>query len=188
MILAHLFKIIWITLTITFGGEPAVISLSFASAMDKISLVVVIVAGYLTAVIGEVAWFSIVRKLSPGKVRKWKFIKKSYDAYSRAISKVERRKPLKLLFWARSFYGGGMAAIVYLAGTQLGLKKLIKYSLIVNAFWTALSVLVGWEAGKGFRYALHLFVDIRITITILAVSVAVIYSAFYILKRMFNKN
>jgi len=182
-----IFNVIWITITIIFGGEPAVISLSFAAAMAKVSLITVIAAGYLTVVVGDIFWFIVVREISPGKVRKWKFIKKSYDAYSKTINKIEKNKPFKLLFWARSFYGGGWGAIIYLAGTTISLGRLILYSAVVNTFWVAVSVVLGWEAGKGFGYALQLFLDIRIAITILVVAAIVIYFAIYLLKKILHK-
>lgn len=177
-------NIIWIVLTINFGGEPAILSLSFMSALSEISLVTVAVAGYLTAVIGDVIWFSIARKISAERIRKWRFIQKSYDGYIGTVSKLEKQRPLRLLFWARSFYGGGMAVIIYLSQTKLKLVKLIQYSLIVNAFWVSVSIFLGWEAGKGFGYALDLFVDIRIAITILVVLVVIAYLIFNKVKKL----
>ena len=178
-----IFNTIWITLPIIIGGDPAIILLSFASTGTNVSLVTVIIVGYLSTVMGDIIWFSIIKKISATRIKRWKFIGKVYDAYVETGNKIGQKTPLKMLFLGRSFYGGGLATIIYLAGTPLSIKKLIKYSLLVNAFWVTLSVFLGWAAGKGFKRALQLFVDTRIAITIMAVLIIVFYVIFYKLKK-----
>ena len=85
-------NILWITLAVLFGGEPAVISLAFAAVALKTSLAVIIVAGYFTAVLGDIFWFSLAKRLSPDRIKKWKFVGKTYDAYIKTASKIDPKK------------------------------------------------------------------------------------------------
>lgn len=184
---AHTLGVVF--LSSLFGGEPVVLFLSsLSSAQGMVSIWLVGVIGYSTAIIGEMFWFLLARSPLAMIVTSKVCDSLVYKKYMYLMSKVERGKPLRLLFLTRVISGFTIVLIIYFSQTKMSLRTFLKYIMIINIFWTPLIVVAGWSIGKGFSLLLDIIEDVQWVMTITAAMSILGYFLYkkitwYVLKR-----
>ena len=174
---------------VLFGGEPMVLTLSFlASTKDIFELWELIVIGFSTALLAEIFWFLLAR--SPwAKLLDKKYIEsKVVSDFHNYFGKIERNRPLRLLFLTKFISGMQIFVIIYLSRKGLNFVLFLKYCIIVNLFWTPVVTLVGWSGGKGFTFLYDLFQNLHLVLGIVFLVVVVLYIASRFFRKEIAKN
>lgn len=157
-------------LTALFSGEPAVLFLATASSSHGVLPIWVIwLIGYSSALIGEFFWFYLPRISLFSWVSNKCLKSEKYALFQKFMSRVENKKPLRLMFLTRLTPGFSIVLVLYFSLQKMKVKTFFKYIAIVNLFWTSIIVTSGWCIGKGFLLLETLIEDTKIAVTIMVV-------------------
>ncbi len=171
-----------------FMGEPVVLGFAFIAATSGVfSFIEVLILAYITAIVGELFWFYIGRLgISDTMKHAWFTSERSSDLNT-FINKLGLHKPIRLLFYSRFISGIAILVIIFLGRRGISPYAFIRYSFVVNAFWTPVVVFTGYTAGKGYELSLIIFEDIRTAFFIAFMILALSYFGYTHLKRFFIK-
>lgn len=160
----------WVAfLSVLFGGEPAMLILSFLSGQGEFHPLLVGAVGFATALLAEVFWFFLGRETSFDFLRNGFFSSRFRNGFFQKIRGVLDRKPFRSLFLARFISGITIPCIVYFGRRRMPIGRFVSYCLVINLFWTPTIVLVGWSAGRGFTLILDTFKNLQIALDVLFV-------------------
>ena len=169
-----------------FMGEPIVLGFAFITATSGIfNFSEVLVLAYITAIIGELFWFSIGRFGTSDTLTRTSLISEKSTDFNTLINTFGLYKPIRLLFYSRLISGVAILVIIFLGRRGMSFYTFIRYSFIVNAFWTPIVVFVGYSAGKGYTLALTIFQDVRTVFLVAFVVFALVYFGYTRLKKLF---
>jgi len=176
-----------------FFGAETIIILGILSAQGLVKFWIVYVFCALGMFSADSMWFFVGKIKAFGKLKRFKFIKKSYKKTSELIEKISKKRIFLLLTLLKFVYGIAIPIIMY-----LGRKKKISYSrfalynCLIIMPWTAMLAGLGWLAGKGYIFAVKISENIYFGMFILAIIFVLIHvltkSIRKILKNEFFKS
>lgn len=165
-----------------FLGEPAVVAIAFyAGTSGLFSPFEIAAIAYATAIPGELFWFFIARSPFYHNIARRILLHELEEKFIRFVRAFGARTPFTQLFFSRIVSGLTIFVITVVSRKGISLKRFIKYSLLINAFWTSILVTLGFSAGKGFTFAFILFEDVRYAFSLLFFSIAGIYLMYHLI-------
>lgn len=80
------------------------------------------------------------------------------------LHKYTKHNLFLILLMTKFTYGASIPALFYLGSKKTPYTKFAATNIFVNIIFVPSVILVGWLAGKGFKFATNIFADIRIAL------------------------
>ena len=125
------FKYLIVFLGAAFGGEVAVISLSFLAAHGVFSLLPFLSISFLGTTFGDIVWFSLGKSRLASKVIGHRYAVGTLSVIIEAIRRVSRGNRLLAFIFAKFLVGTRAIVIIYVSKTNISSKN---FSVISSCF------------------------------------------------------
>jgi membrane protein DedA with SNARE-associated domain len=163
-----------------FAGEPIVLGFTFiTTTLGMISVWQIFIFAFVAAILAELFWFLLART----KLFKKYKLSSLFPTLAKDMNYLSHKSglssPLKLLFFSRFISGAAILVIIVLSQKDLPLRKFLFYSLLVNLFWSALIVTLGYYAALGYNEILKTFAGIA---NVIEISLAVLLTTYLIYR------
>ena len=176
-----LFFIIAIIAT-ALWGDASMIVLIVTAMHFNFPLWIIMIAGYIGSMIGDVIWFVLGMKFLK-RVEKHEKFGKGYNKLVAVINKISHKNPLVTLSIVKFLYGTRVITIIYLVKKKLKLRKFIEYNALALILWVFFMTAVGYLVGLGFAFVANVVKNIELAITLLIV----LFILFNLLQRRINE-
>ena len=147
-----LFKYCIIFLGAAFGGEAAILGLSFLAAQNFFPLTTFFIVGFLGTVSSDILWFILGKTKTADKIVGHRYTARAVSAIIEAIQKVSGGSHWLALIFAKFLIGTRVVVILYISKTNMAFKKFILPDLVAIVIWLSILSSVGFMAGLGFSY------------------------------------
>lgn len=155
-----------------FGGETILI-LSILAGQGFIPLPIVIIFCPLGMFLADLMWFSLGKIKELSKLKKIKFIHKSYIKAKEEIEQAPN--DLFLLVLIKFAYGIGIPILAYLGKKGMSFKEFLTKNSIIIALWSIGIVIIGWITGKTSKIAFTKFGNIYATILLVVTGIIIVH-------------
>ncbi|MEX2052319.1 MAG: hypothetical protein WD991_01310 [Candidatus Paceibacterota bacterium] len=169
-----------------FGGEVAVISLSFLAAQGFFPLPTFFIVSFIGTFSSDMLWFLLGRT----KVVAWlithRYAHGTISLLTDTIGKVSRGSHFLALVMAKMMVGTRVILIMYTAKTSLPFRKFVAYDAVAVVIWLLVVIPIGYISGLGFSYLSNIFENLYASIGFLLLFIGAIVMFQLWLKRKFT--
>lgn len=170
-----------------FGGEFAIISLSFLAVQNIFPMPLFFVISFLGTLSSDILWFLLGKSKIAGEIINHRYATKTVSVIIEAIDRVSRGNHLLAFIFAKFLIGTRIVVILYVGKNGLTLKKFILSDLLAIFIWLSILTAIGFFSGFGFLFISHLLKNIYAGIGFLALFILVIVLIQIWLKRFVVK-
>jgi membrane protein DedA with SNARE-associated domain len=170
-----------------FGGEVAVISLSFLAAQNIFPIVPFFIVGFLGTMTADILWFLLGKTKTAGKIVDHRYATYTISVIMEAIRKVSRGNHLLAFIFAKFLIGTRVVVILYVSKTNISLKHFILNDLVAIFIWLTTLTSIGFLSGLGFAYISHILKNIYAGIGFVILILLIIVMVQIWLKKFFTK-
>lgn len=182
-----LLKYLVIFFGVGFGGEVAVISLSFLSAQNVFSLFPFLVIGVLGTLTADSIWFWLGKTRTAGKIVDHRYATYTISVIMEAIRKISRGNHLLAFIFAKFLVGTRIVVILYVSKTNIAFKNFILNDMVAILIWLTTLTSIGFLSGLGFSYISKILKNVYAGIGFVVLILLVIVMAQIWLKKFFTK-
>jgi len=148
-----------------FPGETVIVAGGNLASQGSLSLIVVIIAGMIAAMIGDSTAYWMGRA-GGDRIERWLSRVAGREKVAAAERMVQRRGPV--LVTAGRFLPGIRIAINFTAGAgHMGYRKFLLFNSLGASIWAAQAALLGYAFGRTFEDQPFLGLTIAVTIAVL---------------------
>lgn len=169
-------------IAISLWGDASMIALSILAIQLNIGFWIVLVGGYIGAMIGDIAWFVLGKRILP-KLGRHKRFKKYYARIIHHINRVAHRNAFVTLCLAKFLYGTRVITVFYLAERKMKLAKFIKYNSVALMLWVLFMGTIGYLVAKGFTFLVNIVKNAQLALTLLII----FFILFSIIQKKVNQ-
>lgn len=163
-------------------GDASMIALSILAIQFKIGVWTVLVGGYIGAMLGDIAWFILGKKILP-KLGRHRRFREYYARIIHHINNVTHSNAFVTLCLAKFLYGTRVITVFYLAERKMKLLQFIKYNAVALILWVAAMGTIGYLVAKGFTFLVYTVKNVQLALTLLII----FFVLFSILQKKINK-
>ena len=165
-------------------GEVVVISLAFLAAQGLYPLWIVFVFGLLGTIFADCLWFLLGRIKLFNKNKILRKIVKKYKKIEKKIERFGKNNDFAIIFVTKFLYGTRIITAIYVGlNKRLKFGRFLLYDSISTIIWLTSMIAIGWLAGKGVEWIVHLYKSLGLALTILIGLVIL----FVLLEKKLNK-
>lgn len=135
-----------------FGGEVALITLSFLAAQNFFPFFTFFLISYLGTLSSDSLWFLLGRTKLAIKIIDYRHITSTVVTIMEAIHKISRGNHLLAFIFAKFLIGTRVVLILYIAKTNITFKNFIRNDSIAIFVWLVVLIPIGFLSGLGFTY------------------------------------
>lgn len=159
-----------------FFGAETIIILGFLSAQRLVKFWIVFVFCALGMFSADTMWFFVGKIRSFSKLKKFKYIRKSYLKTSEFIEDISRGQIFLTLTLLKFVYGIAIPIIMYIGRREkLTYKKFAIYNGAIIAPWALGLAILGWLAGKGYSFVVRTYENLTLSIFALVLAFIIIH-------------
>ncbi|OGI73920.1 hypothetical protein A3D42_02785 [Candidatus Nomurabacteria bacterium RIFCSPHIGHO2_02_FULL_41_18] len=135
-----------------FGGEVAMITLSFLAAQGFFPLPSFFLVSFLGTLSSDVLWFVLGRTKTADKIFNHRYAIATILLITEAIRKISRGNHLFALIFAKFLIGTRVVLILYVSKTRIAFKNFIFDDMLAILVWLLVLVPIGFLSGLGFTF------------------------------------
>lgn len=166
------------------GGEIALVTLSFLSAQNIISIPALVIFSALGAFASDSLWFFVGKTSGIRKVVNHKYATPAMDAIAQALKKVSRGNNLAMLIFAKFLIGTRVVTLFFISSVyDNNYRQFAKQNIIAILVWLSVVIPVGYLSGLGFTYIAEVMQNIYAGIGFIFLVILVIITLQIWLKR-----
>ena len=158
-----------------FGGEVALISLSF------------LWVSFLGTTSGDILWFFLGKSRLAGRVIGHRYAAPTLSVIMEAIRRVSRGNRLLAFIFAKFLVGTRAIVIIYVSKTNISFKNFFPPDLVAILIWLTTLISIGYLSGLGFTYVSGILKSIYAGIGFVILILIVVVMAQIWLKKFFEK-
>ncbi len=170
-----------------FGGEVAMIALSFLSAQGFLPFWPFLIVSFLGVLSSDSLWFFMGKTKMAERIFNHKYATATVIMITEAIHKVSRGNHLFALVFAKFLIGTRVVLILYVSKSNLSFKRFIVHDTVAIIVWLLVVVPIGFLSGLGFTYFSHILENIYAGIGFLILVLVLCIMMQMWLKRLFTK-
>ncbi|MFA6256740.1 MAG: hypothetical protein WCT29_00305 [Candidatus Paceibacterota bacterium] len=176
-------KYVIIFLGAAFGGEPAVLVLSFLAAQGIFPLAPYIAVSFLGVFSSDCLYFFLGRTAIAKKAIEHRYATKTISVIIEVINRLSRGRHTIAFIMAKFVIGTRAVLIMYVSKTGLSLGKFMRHNLPAIVIWLVIVSATGYLSGLGFAHISktieNVYAGIGFVLLILIILMAI--------QRWFNK-
>lgn len=180
-------KYIVIFLGAGFGGELAVVSLSFLAAQGLFPLPLFFGISFLGTLFSDSLWFFLGRTRLAEKIVDHRYATNTIVVIFEAIKKISRGNHLFAFIFAKFLVGTRIVVIFYVSKTKIAFKKFLQNDLPAIIIWLFVLGLIGYLSGLGFNYISGILKNVYAGIGFVVLILVVIAVLQIWMKKIFTK-
>ncbi|HBB53894.1 hypothetical protein A2740_00160 [Candidatus Nomurabacteria bacterium RIFCSPHIGHO2_01_FULL_43_16] len=154
------FQFIIVFLGAAFGGELAILALSFLVAQNVFPLFPFFLISVLGVFSSDTLWFILGRTKTVDKISKHRYTVGTVSAITEAIRRLSRGNHFLAFIFAKFVVGTRVVIIMYVSRTGMTFKNFIRYNIGAIFIWLIVLIPIGFLSGLGFNYISHILEDI----------------------------
>ena len=143
-----------------FGGELAILSLSFLTAQNIFPLLPFFLLCALGVFSSDALWFLLGRTRMVSKIVDHRYAANTVSAITEAIRRVSRGSHFLAFILAKFVVGTRVVIIMYVSKTGMTFQNFIRYNLAAIFIWLIALIPIGFLSGLGFNYISHILENI----------------------------
>jgi len=182
-----LLKYIIIFLGAGFGGELAIISLSFLAAQNIFPLASFFIIGFFGTLSADTIWFLLGKTRTAGKIIDHRYATYTISVIMEAIRKISQGNHLLAFIFAKFLVGTRIVVILYVSKTNIAFKSFIFNDMVAILIWLTTLTSIGFLSGLGFAYISKILKSVYAGIGFVVLILLVIVMAQIWLKKFFTK-
>ncbi len=138
-------------LAAAFGGELAMISMSFLVAQGLFSIVPFLSVSYVGTLSSDILWFSLGKTKMVGKLFTHRYTNKTISTINEAVYKISKGSDFIALLLANFMIASRIILIMYVSKRDLKFWKFLYYEAIALVFWILSVFSIGYFSGIGYE-------------------------------------
>src|SRR3989344_2927935 len=170
-----------------FGGEIAVVSLSFLAAQKVFPLYSFIIISFLGTFTSDILWFLLGRTKTIENIITHRYAHSTVSLITETVEKVSRGNHFLALIIAKIMVGTRVILLMYVSRKNLSLGKFILFDSVAVLFWLLVVIPIGYVSGLGYSYLSNIFENIYAGIGFFLLMIFGIILFHTWLKRKFTK-
>ena len=182
-----LLQYVIIFLGAAFGGEVAVISLSFLAAHNFFPFPLFCIVSFFGVLSSDILWFFLGKTKMAGKIIGHRYAAGTIAVIMEAIRRVSRGNHLFAFIFAKFLVGTRAVIIFYVSKTGIAFRDFIRYDLVAIVIWLVTLISIGYLSGLGFTYVSNILKNIYAGIGFVILILIIIMMAQIWLKKFFEK-
>ncbi len=139
-------------LAAAFGGEIAMISMSFLLAQGFFSFYPFVTISYIGTYSSDIMWFWLGKSKMVSKLFTHRHTSKTIHVIVEAMHKMSKGSDFMALFLANFMPASRVILIMYVSRKNLEFVKFLYYEAVALFWWTVAVVAIGYTAGIGYTY------------------------------------
>jgi len=163
-------------------GDASMVLFSIISTTLGLPFILVLIAGYIGATIGDTIWFLAGYKILPFFIDHHLF-SKGYKKIVNVIEAVAHKNITVTLTIVKPLYGTRIITILYLANKKIGVWRFMRCNALALMFWALYMGGLGYLVAKGFRFIFNTFKSIQLALSLLVL----FFILFNIIQKQLNK-
>lgn len=181
-------KYVVIFLGAAFGGEPAVITLSFLVAAQKISpLATYLILSFLGVLLSDSLYFFLGKTKIAHKIIEHRYAANTISVIIEAINRLSKGKHTIAFILAKFVIGTRAVIIMYVSKTGISFGYFLRHNLLAIVVWLVLVNAIGYLSGLGFTYFSQILENIYAGLGFIALILIILIIAQRQLKKAFLK-
>ncbi len=157
------------------GGEETILVISaLAAGGGALSFTEVLGLSFAGTVISDTMWFLFGSHFSVWIESKPRMHKR-LESVGHFVDGFTKGRYFRALMITKFLYGTRIIMIFFLSNKRLTFRQFVVQNFIVTALWSTVVCTIGWFAGKGISSAERAFGSLSIALSIIVVSLLVIY-------------
>jgi len=182
-----LLKYIIIFFGAAFGGESAIIFLSFLAAQNAFPLVPFFIVSFFGTLSSDTLWFLLGKTKMAGKIVGHRYTAKTITIIFEAIKRLSRGNHLFAFIFAKFLIGTRVVVIFYVSKTGIAFKKFICNDLAAILIWLTTLTSIGFLSGLGFAYLSRILKNVYAGVGFVVLVLLVMTIAQIWLKKVFTQ-
>lgn len=170
-----------------FGGEIAIISLSFLAAQKIFPFYSFLALCFAGTFASDILWFLLGRTKTVENIVNHRYAHGTVSLITDTVEKVSRGNHFYALMLAKLMVGTRVILLMYVGRENLSLAKFMLFDAFSVAFWLLIVIPIGFISGLGFSYLSGIFENIYAGIGFFLMIVFSIVLFQTWLKRKFTK-
>lgn len=164
------------------SGNLFIIFLSTLSGQGIFPYWEVLLISIIGTLISDTIWFNIGKtKFINNLVKKRHFLY-NYYYIKKTLQKSTEKNKFLVFLGSKFVYGTKILTLMYAGKRGFKRKDFIIYNFSSSTIWVTILVTIGWLAGKGFTKILESFNNLRSSLTIFILLIALIYMAWLMIS------
>lgn len=155
-----------------FGGETILV-LSILAGQGFVSFWIVLIFCTIGMWLADTMWFLVGRVEPLSKLKKIKWIHKSYKSAKEEIELAPNNEFLLVLI--KFAYGIGIPILMYLGRKKMTFKDFMIKNSIVISIWSASIVILGWTIGTTSKIAFNKLENIYTGIALVVTGLIILH-------------
>ena len=135
-----------------FGGEVAMITLSFLAAQNFFPIFALFIVSFLGVFSSDSLYFFLGRTKVATKIMDHRYAFNTVSIITEAIAKVSRGNHLLAFIFTKFLIGTRVVLILYIAKTNITFRNFIRNDSIAIFVWLVVLIPIGFLSGLGFTY------------------------------------
>ena len=181
------FTYIIIFLGAAFGGEPAVIALSFLAAQGIFPAVPFIFTSFLGVLFSDCLYFFLGKTTFVRKLIEHRYAAGTIAAIMEAIERLSRGRHVAAFILAKFVIGTRAVIIMYVSKTGITFGYFLRHNLLAIMAWLTLVIAIGYLAGIGYSYVSGVLENVYAGVGFLFLVLIILIIVQTRLKRAFMK-
>ncbi|MBU3907057.1 MAG: hypothetical protein KKA64_02280 [Nanoarchaeota archaeon] len=157
------------------GGEIGMIITAFLFSNSPALFIIIVLFGCLGMITADSFWFLITRSRLFYKFKNAKKITHHYKELEKNIERISSGKDSLIIFISKIMIGTRILLIIYLSGRKISFSRYLLLDIIPNLIWATCLAGIGLLLAMGFSSVLTIFKNIQLAITLIIVSILIIY-------------
>lgn len=170
-----------------FGGEVAMITLSFMAAQGLFPLHTLFIVSFFGTMSSDILYFLMARTALANRLFSHRYTNHTVNMITEAVRKVSRGSHFTALLLANFMIASRIILIMYVSKTKLKFSRFLYYESVSLILWLLVLISIGFLAGLGFTYISGLLENIYAGIGFLLLILLVVVAVQLWLKRHFTK-
>ncbi len=168
-----------------FGGEIAMISLSFLLAQGVFSFYPFVLVCFIGTYSSDIMWFLLGRTETINKIFTHKYTNNTVSMIIEAVHKVSKGSAFIALLLANFMLASRVILIMYVSKMKLNFVKFLYYEFIAVILWMIAVISIGYVSGLGFTYLSNVLDSIYFGIGfVLLIMVVFVFIQIWLKKRL----
>ena len=170
-----------------FGGEVAMIALSFLAAQKIFPFWPFFILSFVGVISSDTLWFFMGRTKIAEKIFSHRYANDTVFLITEAIRKISRGNHLLALIFTKFLIGTRVVLIFYISRTKMVFENFFYYDLVAILVWLAVLIPIGFLSGLGFTYISGILESIYAGIGFVLLVLIIVVIMQIWLKRVFTK-
>lgn len=171
-------------LAAAFGGELAMISMSFLVAQGLFAVVPFLSISFIGTLSSDVLWFMLGKTSVINKLFSHKYTSKTINTINEAVYKVSKGSDFIALLLANFMLASRIILIMYVSKRELNFFKFLYLEAVALVFWTLAVFSIGYVSGLGSIYLADILENIYAGIGFgLLILVIIVFIQLWIRKK-----